>query len=251
MHLIFLDESGDPGNPSAGSPSPLFVIGGFALHEKDWPFLKDEVSKIKRDAGLDPFTEVKWNHCMQPPGKPTPEGKRPNPLANLDRQQREKFAIDMLSVVRRITDCRVVACLIDKTKAYARPDVRNAPQIYSQGIILALERFQYFLLAKNARGVIIQDSREYQQDMRLREFYGSLLAKGSYWTTFPNVVEGVFLSPSKFTIGIQVADFCVGAIAKASNLSKSMNAMFFDVIKGRFTRPTKDQVQRGGLKHWP
>ena len=114
-----------------------------------------------------------------------------------------------------------------------------------------MERIQYLAAAKTARVMVVQDSRDYQQDLRLREFYGGLLARGSYWTSFPSVVETVFLSPSEYSVGLQVVDFCVGAIAKASDLARKKDSKFFDVIKTKVTRPVSDRVQRGGLKHWP
>lgn len=187
---------------------------------------------------------------MEPPGVKR-KSPRPNPLDKLNRDQRQQFAIDILNAVRRISDARFIACEIDKAKAYSRVDITRPDQIYNQGILLAMERIQYLLAAKKSRGVIIQDSREYQQDMRLRSFYGSLISKGSYWTSFPNIVEGVFLSPSDYTIGLQVADFCVGAVAKTSKLARHREPKFFNEITNKITNRGRDGVVRGGLKHWP
>ena len=116
MHIAFIDESGDPGDPSQGSPSLSFVIGAVIINEKDWIFMKESVENIKRSIGLNPFTEVKWRHCMEPAGKPPKKAGRPNPLSLLDNDQREKYALGMLAVVRRITDARIVTCVIDKAR---------------------------------------------------------------------------------------------------------------------------------------
>ena len=41
---------------------------------------------------------------------------------------------------------------------------------------------------------------------------------GTRWTVFPNIIEGVFLTPSHFSPGIQLADFVAGATYAAHNV---------------------------------
>lgn len=250
MRLIFIDESGDPGNPATGSTSKHFVIAALVVSERDWLFLKEELNKIKSAARVSTLAEVKWLHCMQPTSAVV-DPKRPNPLQHLADPEREKFALDVLNVVRRLTDCRLVSAEIDKLRAFSRPDITSSDHIYNQASLLTMERVQYYLKAKDSRGIVIQDSRNYQQDKRFRSFYGSLISRGSYWTQFPNVIEGVFLSPSDYSTGLQVVDFCVGAIAKNSPLARKQDGRFFAEIRNKFTTGVRDGVTRGGLKHWP
>ena len=98
-------------------------------------------------------------------------------------------------------------------------------------------------------GIVVQDQRHPGQDIRLRAFYRSLLAAGTYWTRFPNVIEGVFLSPSDFSTGLQLADFTAGAIY-AAHCSPKKDSKYFNVIRGKITGDPKTG-KRHGFKAWP
>jgi hypothetical protein len=74
-----------------------------------------------------------------------------------------------------------------------------------------------------------------------------LIKKGTYWTKFPQIIEGILLTSSKYSIGIQSADFCVGAIFR--KYEKGDNT-YFKIIRDKFTRRWYG-IQKGGLKFWP
>jgi hypothetical protein len=139
--------------------------------------------------------------------------------------------------------------VIDKVAAYAKPNITDPEALYELAVSLAMERYQYYLRAVKDLGIVIQDERHPRQDVRLRGFYRGLLAAGTYWTRFPNVIESVFLSPSHFSTGIQLADFTAGAIYAAHCTAKK-DAQYFNVIRGKITGDRKIG-KRHGFKVWP
>jgi len=143
----------------------------------------------------------------------------------------------------------VIGIVIDKVAAYGRPVATDPEDIYELGVSLAMERYQYYLRATRDLGIVVQDERHPRQDVRLRGFYRGLLTTGTYWTRFPNVIESVFLSPSHFSTGIQLADFTAGAIY-AAHCTENKDSKYFNVIKGKITGDKKTG-KRHGFKIWP
>ncbi|MFQ5927603.1 MAG: DUF3800 domain-containing protein, partial [Terriglobia bacterium] len=72
---------------------------------------------------------------------------------------------------------------------------------------------------------------------------------GTYWTRFPNVVEGVFLAPSDFSTGLQLADFIAGAIY-AAHCTPRPDPKYFNIVRGKITGDPKIG-KRHGFKRWP
>jgi len=162
--------------------------------------------------------------------------------------ERIRFAKEFLEIVRGTGTARVIGIVIDKVAAYTRTEMTEEDAVYQMAVTLAMERYQYYLRASSDHGIIVQDERRPHQDRRLRAFYRSLLIGGTRWTRFPNILEGVFLSPSDYSTGLQIADFVVGSMYAA--YSDKPDIKFFNVIRGKVTGDRRSG-KRHGLKRWP
>ena len=59
--------------------------------------------------------------------------------------------------------------------------------------------------------MIVVDSRFREDDARLRRFFADLTKDGSPYSRLGRIVEGLFLGPSHYSIGLQCADLiCLG-----------------------------------------
>lgn len=218
------------------------VLAGLILRAEDWPDVRSRLDDLKSQFGINPNIEVKWRHIRHP-------GGHRHPLRALSDRERTLFARRALGIVRATMLARVIGVVIDKVAAYARPDVTSDEDLYEHAVSLAMERYQYYLRAARDVGIVVQDQRHPRQDVRLRAFYRSLLATGTYWTRFPNVVEGVFLAPSDYSTGLQLADFIAGAFYAAYCASRK-DPKYFNVIRGKITGDPKTG-KRHGFKQWP
>ena len=62
-------------------------------------------------------------------------------------------------------------------------------------------------------GIVICDHREKRQDRRLQNMhYKMMLDEEEYTSKFGNILEGVFIVPSHFSTGIQLADMVAGSV---------------------------------------
>ena len=76
------------------------------------------------------------------------------------------------------------------------------------------ERFHKLLEAEDDLGLIVVDSRFREEDARLRRFFADLTKDGTPFMQLPRIVEGLFLGPSHYSIGLQCADLVVAMTAQ-------------------------------------
>ncbi|MEW6245651.1 MAG: DUF3800 domain-containing protein [Nitrospirota bacterium] len=235
MRLFFLDESGE-----AFGTTPIMVVGGLIVNAADWPVLRDGLAAVKTSCNIGADVEVKWRHTRH-------QGGHTNPLRSLTAQERGAFARQVLGLIRKCEKARVIGSVIDVQKA--RSLGKDSSQFYDFAVTFCIERYQYYLRAARDQGIVVQDRRHERQDMRLRAFYDRLMSRGSYWTTFTNIIEGVFLTPSEYSVGIQLADFVVGALYVAHR-NPTPEEAFYNIIRGKITGDPRTG-KRHGLKFWP
>jgi len=86
---------------------------------------------------------------------------------------------------------------------------------YATGLMFLAERFQLLLQAEDDVGMIIVDSRFREDDARLRRFFADLTQDGTPYSKLDRIIEGLFLGPSHYSIGLQCADLVVAITASA------------------------------------
>ena len=77
---------------------------------------------------------------------------------------------------------------------------------YATGMMFLAERFQLLLESTDDVGLIVVDSRFREDNARLRRFFADLTKDGSPYSRLDRIVEGLFLGPSHYSIGLQCAD---------------------------------------------
>ncbi len=238
MRMFFIDESGD----AVMGGTKYLVLAGVILRCEDWPNVRMGLDGLKTGVGVNPHVEIKWRHVRHP-------GGHRNPLRLLSDAQRGSHGRKTLGLIRNTTYARVIGVVIDKVAAYSKPGFVGPEDLYELGVTLIMERYQYYLRATKDLGIVVQDQRHPSQDVRLRGFYRGLLTAGTYWTRFPSIIEGVFLSPSHFSTGIQLADFTAGAIY-AAYCNPVKDLKYFNIIRGKITGD-RQTGKRHGFKRWP
>ena len=92
---------------------------------------------------------------------------------------------------------------------------RTSEDVYATGVMFLAERFHHQLDAEDDLGLIVVDSRFREDDQRLRRFFSDLTKDGTPYMQLPRIVEGLFLGPSHYSIGLQCADLIVAMTANA------------------------------------
>jgi hypothetical protein len=227
MYLLFLDESGQL------SERRFFALGGVALRDGEWPELRDLWQETIAAHGWPAGKEIKWHGIRT--------GAVPPALAD--------------AVVGRLarSPVRCYVTLLDiELGATEAPDFFATDEdVYATGLMFLAERFQMLLQAADDVGMIVVDSRVREDDARLRRFFADLTQGGTPYSRLDRIVEGLFLGPSHFSIGLQCADL-VCAITAAAERGNGQARGYLKTLLPRFAvHPATGELDGVGLKRFP
>lgn len=227
MHLLFLDESGQL------SERKLFALGGIAIRDSDWHELRDLWQQTLAEHGWPPDREVKWHGIRR--------GEVPPALAD---------AV-VAAIARAPVTCYVTLLDVELGHEVAPEFFSSDEDTYATGLMFLAERFQLLLERADDVGMIVVDSRFREEDSRLRRFFSDLTADGTPYSRLERIVEGLFLGPSHFSIGLQCADLVVAATAAAER-GKPLGRGYVQRLLPRFERhPATGELEGVGLKRFP
>jgi hypothetical protein len=151
--------------------------------------------------------------------------------------------------------CYVVVMDLDSGPEEFPPDehafFRSPEDVYGTALMFLAERFHRMLADVDDRGIIVVDSRFREDDYRLRPFFRELQEEGTPYVKLARIVEGLFLGPSRYSIGLQCADLVVAATAAAER-GVGLGRGYFARIEPRFaTHPATGAIEGVGLKRFP
>lgn len=231
MHLLFLDESGkvDQGG--------LFALGGIALRDRDWPELRDRWHETLAAHRWPLDRELKWHGIRK--------GEVPPALA--DAVFDTLAAAPVTAYVTVLDTDRGP----EEFPAEEHAFFRSPEDVYATALMFLAERYQHLLAEEDDLGIIVVDSRFREDDRRLRRFFADLTEAGTPYMKLGRIVEGLFLGPSHYSIGLQCADLVVAATA-ASERGIGTGAGYVKRLEPRFARhPQSGAVEGVGLKRFP
>jgi hypothetical protein len=210
MHMLFLDESGTPPKPDSEYPR-CFVVGGLIIPEAAWHTIRDGLQGLKIRHKL--RGEIKWRYFS-----PSNDDAK-NPMRALDTVERNIIRGAIYKLIAAHKSVTTLASVVSSKAAYKMHSISCQDDIYALAYKGVTERFQYHLqgvsraLGRKEYGIIVCDQRSTKDDHTLRAEHQKLIhSTGQSISKYDNIIEGVFLSPSHLSVGIQLADMVAGAI---------------------------------------
>lgn len=246
MYLMFVDESGTA-PPPGKKHSRYFVIGGIILSEYLWYDIAQKFKILKKKYGV--AGEVKWRFF-------SPHNKD-NSLLGLNIEHKQQLRLDILQLITQYRSIKIISVIVDIVSLYQhRTSIQTSDELYQFTYTQLIERFQYYLqdtereTGVSSNGIVICDHREHKEDKKLRELHQQLLGGEGcmsphyHLVNTKNLIEGVFLSPSHLTIGIQLADIVAGAIFRKYEKGDSS---FFNVIEKSVRKSPQGEMEGYGI----
>jgi hypothetical protein len=207
------------------------------VRDRDWPALKERWQETLRSHRWPLDREVKWHGIRT--------GEVPDALAD--------------AVFAALAEAPLTA-YVAVMDLDAGPDVfppaehaffRSPEDVYGTALMFLAERYHHLLADEDDYGIIVVDSRFREEDARLRRFFGDLAEEGTPYVKLGRIVEGLFLGPSHYSIGLQCADLVVAATA-AGERGVAVGSGYFKKLLPRFARhPATGELAGVGLKQFP
>lgn len=243
---MFIDESGTPPKPGADDPK-YFVVGGVVIAEGVWHRVHDAILGLKLRRKI--RGEIKWRYFS--PHNDDPQ----NPMRELDQPARDSIRRDIIKIITSEAAIKSIACVCSAAAAYEMSAIASQEDIYHGTYKPVTERFQYHLQdlsrATGTRqlGIIVADHRGNQDDKRLRAHHLKLLyASATHISKYGNLVEGLFLTPSNQSIGIQLADLLAGSVWRKFERGDST---WYDLLEPSLRRNAAGSVDGHGIVKFP
>lgn len=248
MQILFVDESGTPPPPAKQDESPLFVLGGIVVPEDFWAKLAADLRRLKEHFKIE--GEIKWRYFA-----PEKLGSKKHSLSHLNPAQKEALRAKLYEIIGAYKSIRLICVATNVPLAYGLPYIKNADDLYWYSYKQLMERFQYYLqdlariVGQHVNGIVVCDHRAPKDDARLRELHQQLLdGRKQNSSSYPNLIEGLFIAPSHLSVGIQFADMVAGAVFRAT---KAKDVRYFRQIEGSFRRSPTGKLEGFGLVKFP
>ncbi len=224
MYLLFLDESGKPGDG-------VFAVGGVSIRADRWHAIRERWNDCLADAGWPPEKELKWSGTQQGEVPPAVADLAYACLADLD------------------LEC-FVTVLWPETTGYEE-QFADDETTYATAITFLAERFNRSLAHRDSYGAVVLDSRRSDEDNRMRRFFTDIQNRGTRFAELDRIVDGLMLAPSHFSLGLQLADLVVGP-TRAAHIGIGDGSRHLRQLMPKFARnPASGEVEGVGLKRFP
>lgn len=218
MYLLYVDESGDPTNPS----DKHFVLGGIAVFERQIYHLTAAVDELQRQyfpTVIDPIefhaSDI-YRHNKEP-------------WHSLPREKCNEIVESIYRVISESHTLGVVlfAVVIDR-------GFQSVADLVGRSFEEMCNRFDLFLTRlhkeqNEQRGMIILDESRYEA--RLKQLLSTYRTTGTRFGTVYNIPECPVFTESSSTRLLQLADFCSWAVFRRYERGDTSN---LDKILGRF-----------------
>lgn len=246
MHLCFIDESGTPRKPKGAWPR-YFVMASLIVPEERWHTIAAKWHGLKTRKKY--WGELKWRYFA--PGNDDDQ----NPMKDWKREDKDAFRLDVFSIITSDKSVRIVSSVCDCEAAYKLGSIDDQQDIYFGTYKVITERFQYFLQdvsrtsGHRTLGIIVADHRGKGDDAIMRDQHQRLVEDSAQFTSnYANLIEGLFLTPSHMSVGIQMVDLVAGAIWRRYEAN---DATWFDLIKPSFRAKPNGKVDGFGVCRFP
>jgi hypothetical protein len=168
MYLMYVDESGDCGMPSDGSPTKLFCLSGLVVHSLNWRHTIDELTKFRHGIKhrFKVYLEAEL-HVAEMINKPS---KLHESLRRLKKHDRLAIIRQFADKIATLKDVNLINVVINK---HGR--VRDKDEVFRWAWCALFQRFENTIRQKNfpaskdpnERGMVFPDNTDGQKLRRL------------------------------------------------------------------------------------
>lgn len=202
MYLMYVDESGDPGNKEGSSPH--YILTGIIIRYSDWSTYLDRLKKfrvyLQNKYGLPIYTEIHASELVRI--------KKIKAYRKITKSNRVNILKECSMYLPRIfSNCRIINVCFDKTKM---PAIANFQELAWDRLIMRYNAYLKYSV-KDEGSIYADESSEILirnklRKMRIHNLVKSKYNGGSYNAPVKRIIEDVFHRDSKLSYFIQMVD---------------------------------------------
>ncbi len=247
MYIVFIDESGQPGGYDEENKKLIqgatkyFVLSGFMIDGNELINIQQKLNQIKIKYNLSIDTEAKWNSSYS--------------ALKMTLEEYKNYKIEVCEIIAEYKNS-VVGIVMDKEKCYKeKKGIKDHNDLYAYSLNLLMERFCMEITNKHGRNtdvpvILFTDSRKNDNnnklDKELQIAYRRAKQIGTKYIGFPNFSESIVFVDSKYSSGVQLADFCAGVIFKKF---ENNNSEFLKILLPAI-RTHNEKIDGVGIKRF-
>lgn len=224
-------------NELVKNTSKYFILFGFMINADKILHIERTLKDIKIKYGLNPYHEIKWNTKYKE--------------IAMEYSQIMNMKKEVMEIVKDYKNS-IVGIIMDKEYCYKNKEfIKDHNDLYALALHLLMERFcMQITKSKNTKVpvMLFADSRGNDKNNRLDKNLqiSYLRAKnmGTHFVKFPNFCDSLIFVDSDYSAGVQIADFCAGAIFRKY---ENKDDTFFEILKPSI-RKHKNSIEGAGIK---
>ncbi len=217
MHILYIDDSGDVGNPTEQN----FVLGGIAVFERGIFHQITAADNCVSGFNLGDQADIELH------GSPMYSGH--GVWSSVPRPKREQMIREALATVTSAKSVRMFAAVIDKPAVSPEDPIQLAFEELCNRFNLFLERINNRNPRESQRGLIVMDESRHERP--LQALARHFRVNGGRWGNFRNLAEVPLFVDSRASRLIQLADLVAYATWRKYEHS---DGRFFDLLIPRF-----------------
>ena len=241
MYLLYVDESGDPGERG----SDYLILGAVALFEGKWQEISDKIDGVvsRYFPGGNKPGELHFTELRSGKGE----------FRSLSKSRRGHFLKDYCFVMDRLLSFEIAffSVIAEKATWFAKNPGKSGDDLYMELFEDLSSRFDLFLRRQHVkgrsnRGVIIADPHKPSLSKVLKENQRRFQTSGTRWAKVFNLIETIFFLDSQDSPGLQLADLCSFGVWR---LVTANDDSFIKLIRNYFDREPFDSEHNQGKWH--
>ncbi|MDZ7701795.1 MAG: DUF3800 domain-containing protein [Halobacteriales archaeon] len=223
--FLYLDESGDDGEPPphGNSPTQHIVYAGIIVTPGQNLELKEGaeylLSRHFDSKGYERPEELHYGDIINDRGN----------YKQLDGIEKKELSDDVFDLINQVEPV-LMGTVMDKKNQLEKYDNPSHPKAYA--FRWTVERFHYYLEEDSTAGMVIADAEEGKIDLILKNLlyeakYDGISIIKDKGSRIPRIMDSVALTPSEMSPGVQIADFV--AYATLSKFERDKGNRFDEI----------------------